>query len=52
MFDVKILNGSIESQRTLENLNANNTNLKSTIDYVAMMAGIDIPKEDEDVQEL
>ena len=38
-----INNGSIADKRTLENANADNALLKANLDYVAMMADVDIP---------
>lgn len=41
---------SIKDARTLEDLKAQNEKLMANIDYVAMMADVDIPTEDEEGQ--
>lgn len=46
--EIIINNGSIADKRTLDNANADNAMLKANLDYVAMMASIDIPTETED----
>ena len=46
--EIIIYTGSIADKRALENANANNAALKANLDYVAMMASIDIPTTQED----
>ena len=43
--EIIINNGSIADKRALENANADNAALKANLDYVAMMADVDIPAE-------
>ena len=38
---------NIAEKRAAERINADNAKLKSTLDYVAMMADIEIPTEEE-----
>lgn len=38
---------NIAEKRAAERINADNANLKANLDYVAMMADIDIPTEEE-----
>ena len=43
-----IIKGDIRSKRALENAAAANATLKANLDYVAMMADVDIPTEGGD----
>ena len=40
-----IIKGDIRDKRALENAAATNATLKANLDYVAMMADVDIPPE-------
>ena len=40
-----IVKGDIRDKRALENATATNATLKANLDYVAMMADVDIPTE-------
>lgn len=46
--EVNVLNGSIQDKRALENAAATNATLKANLDYVAMMADVDIPTEGDE----
>lgn len=46
--DVIINQGSIADKRALEKATADNAVAKANLDYVAMMASIDIPSTQED----
>ena len=43
--EIIINTGSIADKRALENANADNAMLKANLDYVAMMANVDMPTE-------
>ena len=43
--DVHIFNGDIKDKRLLEKSASDNAALKANLDYVAMMAEVDLPNE-------
>ena len=43
-------NGNIAEKRATERINAENTKLKANLDYVAMMADIEIPTDEPEGQ--
>ena len=46
--EVIVNKGSVKDKRALENATADNAILQANLDYVAMIAGIDIPSTEED----
>lgn len=46
----KKLKMSIQDEKKMENLEADNAKLKDMLAYVAIMGGIELPQEEENVQ--